>query len=119
MTTSMSPPEPATLQQEPVLRADRRGYVLEGQSIDGFADRAGLSAAGRRKLAQWAGRFTPKELSQAQKKLLEDADGEAMSGERELLRAAILDAERDVGATSALGLYQELSDEQLQLVRNP
>ncbi|MDX6594617.1 MAG: hypothetical protein QOJ13_3813 [Gaiellales bacterium] len=115
----MTPTEDALEQQEPTLRADRRGYILAGDSVDGFADRRDLSSEARRKLARWARRFSADDLSDAQVRLLEVADRELASGERELLRAAILDAERDTETTYALGLYQELSDEQLQLVRNP
>ena len=35
---------------EPMLRADRRGYVLDGDSIDGFEDRPDVGLEGRIKL---------------------------------------------------------------------
>src|SRR4051794_22019877 len=83
-------------QFEPTLRADRHGYVLGKESVEGFADRPELAMAGRLKLARWARRFSSADLSDVQEGLLGDADGQGDKIDRELLHAALLDAEQDV-----------------------
>jgi len=102
----------------PTLRADRRGYALDEESVEGFADRDDLSRAARRKLAHWARRFTPDELSPAQRRLLSQPD-EDRGPDIELLAAALRDAERDIPEAIARGFYDDLSAEQLAYVRDP
>jgi DNA-binding transcriptional MerR regulator len=102
----------------PALRADRRGYVLDG-SHDGFADRPELSDAVRRRLARWANRFTPESVSDAQRAVLQPADPVASSASNELLAAALRDAEQEVPAAVARGFYEDLSEDQLRWMREP
>jgi DNA-binding transcriptional MerR regulator len=100
----------------PALRADRRGYVLDG-SHDGFADRPELSDAVRRRLARWAQRFTPGSVSDGQRALLV-AEPESPVDD-ELLAAALRDAEQDVPVAVARGFYEDLTTEQLRWMREP
>src|SRR5689334_17196815 len=104
---------------DPVLRADRRGYVLAQQSIDGFCDRSDVADATRLRLARWARRFTPDELSVEQEALLEHAGSRPRDVDKELLAAALTDAEEHLDRAHALGFYEELSPQQLELVRDP
>jgi|SRR5215211_230632 len=104
---------------ELMLRADRRGYVLGGDSIDGFEDRRDVGLEGRIKLARWARRFASDQLSDVQQELLDKHEGDRSSASHELLRAALQDAEEDVAATYALGFYDQLNEEELALVRDP
>jgi DNA-binding transcriptional MerR regulator len=108
--------KPAVIDALPALRADRRGYVLDG-SHDGFADRAELPDAARRRLARWAQRFTPGSLSEEQRALLVAAPERRAADD--LLAAALRDAEDDVPAAVARGFYEDLTAEQLRWMREP
>ncbi len=102
----------------PTLRADRRGYVLDEESVDGFDDREDLSPVARRQIAKWARRFTPAMLSEEQHRLPAESD-EERGAQLELLAAALRDAEQDVPEGVARGFYEDLTDEQLSYVRDP
>src|SRR5689334_21872686 len=72
----------------PQLRADRTGYVLDGESIDGFADEPGLADEARRRIARWASAFAPSDVTASQRDLLASAPDEPPAAHRELVRAA-------------------------------
>jgi hypothetical protein len=102
----------------PQLRADRAGYILRGESIDGFEDNPELSDDGRRRLATWAKAWMPSDLTEAQEALLA-TEAEESPTARELLSAAIKDAEEDLPEMVDFGLYDRLSPDQLLRVREP
>lgn len=102
----------------PALRADRRGYVLDG-SHDGFADRPDLSTPARRRLARWARRFTPDSVGPEQVALLDASEPRATGGVTDTLAALLHDAEEDMPESVARGFYEDLTPEQLRWMREP
>jgi DNA-binding transcriptional MerR regulator len=113
------PAEEITFEGRPQLRADRVGYILDGERVEGFADRTDVDAQGRRALAEWAETFTPDALQDEQKRILEQPDPGLSDTERQLLHGAIEDAERDMPLTIDLGLYARLDAEQIRVMREP
>jgi hypothetical protein len=97
------------------LRADRRGYVLDEESVDGFLDRPDLPIPARKQIARWASRFSPETLSRAQVKLLSEEDDRNF----ELLAGALEDAENDIPEGVRNGYYEGLSFEELEYMRIP
>src|ERR1700691_296358 len=63
------PAEEITSEGRPQLRADRAGYILDGERVEGFADRTDVDERGRRALAEWAESFTPDRLEDEQKRI--------------------------------------------------
>jgi DNA-binding transcriptional MerR regulator len=113
------PAEEITFEGRPQLRADRAGYILEGERVEGFADRTDIDARGRRALAEWAESFTPDVLQDKQKRILEQPDPGLSDTERQLVKGAIEDAERDMPLAIDLGLYARLDAEQIRAIREP
>ena len=113
------PAEEITFEGRPQLRADRAGYILDGERVEGFADRTDVDERGRRLLARWAKAFTPDALQDEQKRILEQPDPGPSDAERQLLHGAIEDAERDMPLTIDLGLYGRLDAEQIRAMREP
>jgi len=113
------PAEEITFEGRPQLRADRAGYILDGERVEGFADRTDVDERGRRLLARWAEAFTPDALEDEQKRILEQPDPGLSDTERQLLHGAIEDAERDMPLTIDLGLYARLDAEQIRVMREP
>jgi DNA-binding transcriptional regulator YiaG len=116
---SKIPAERITFEGRPQLRADRAGYVLDGEHVEGFADRPDLDPQGRRTIAEWAKAFTPDRLQDEQKRLLEQHDPGLSDTERQLLKGAIENAERDMPLAIDLGLYARLDAEQIRAIREP
>ena len=77
----------------PILRADLRGYVLEEYAVDGFQDRADLSEEARIRIARWAKRFLPSEVSDSQRELLLRDETRTPTPSASLI-AALREAER-------------------------
>ena len=113
------PAEEVTFEGRPQLRADRAGYILDGERVEGFADRTDVDERGRRLLARWAEAFTPDALQDEQKQILAEPDPGLSDTERQLLHGAIEDAERDMPLTIDLGLYARLDAEQIRVMREP
>jgi hypothetical protein len=103
----------------PQLRADRRGYVLGQERVEGFADRSDLDVASRRVIAQWARAFAPDDLDHEQRRLLDEPPARVSTVSDELRKAAIQNAEVDMPLAVDLGLYARLSDEQIRALREP
>src|SRR3954451_14214092 len=102
----------------PQLRADRQGYVLDDEWVDGFADRADMAEPERQLIARWARAFTPDSLTPEQRELLA-VDRPAPTVERELAGAAIRNAEEDMPSAVDCGLYGRLSADEITKVREP
>jgi DNA-binding transcriptional MerR regulator len=113
------PAEEITFEGVPQLRADQAGYILDGERVEGFADRTDVDARGRRALAEWAEAFTPDALQDEQKRILAQPDPGLSDTERQLLHGAIEDAERDMPLAIDLGLYARLDAEQIRVIREP
>lgn len=101
----------------PQLRADQAGYLLDGSSVDGFADRPDLDAVARRQIAAWADTFG-QELSTAQRALLAVPAPED-SIVLEVLAAATRNADVELPLAFEFGLFDRLTDDQRLLVREP
>jgi hypothetical protein len=101
------------------LHAGRRGYLLRSGYVAGFADRRELDDPDRRLLAEWARAFTPDALSLEQSQLLTLPLLALSTTEVQLRDAAITNAERDLPHAVDLGLYGQLSAEEVRLVREP
>jgi hypothetical protein len=101
----------------PTLRADLRGYVLDGEAVEGFADREELSVEARTVIARLARAYAPDEVSSPQEELLATVEDDRSDGV-DLLQA-LADDEWDIEAAFMAGFYDELSDEKLALVREP
>jgi DNA-binding transcriptional MerR regulator len=113
------PAEQLTFEGRPQLRADRAGYILDGERVEGFADRTDVDPRGRRLLARWAESFTPDTLQDEQKRILAQTDPGPSDTERQLVKGAIEDAERDMPLAVDLGLYARLDAEQIRTIREP
>jgi len=113
------PAEQLTFDGRPQLRADRAGYILDGERVEGFADRTDVDERGRRALAEWAETFTPEHLQDEQKRILAQPDPGPSDTERQLVKGAIEDAERDMPLAIDLGLYARLDAEQIRTIREP
>lgn len=113
------PAEGITFEGRPQLRADRTGYVVDGEHFERFADRTDLDSRSRRTIAEWARAFTPECLTGEQQRLLEQPDPGISDTERQLLEGAIEDAERDMPLAIDLGLYERLDADQVRAIREP
>jgi DNA-binding transcriptional MerR regulator len=113
------PAEEITFEGRPQLRADRAGYILDGERVEGFADRTDVDARGRRLLARWAKAFTPDALQDEQKRILAEPDPGPSDTERQLVKGAIENAERDMPLAIDLGLRARLNAEQIRAMREP
>jgi hypothetical protein len=113
------PAEEITFEGRPQLRADRVGYILDGERVEGFADRTDVDPQGRRALAEWAESYTPDALQDEQKRILEQPDPGLSDTERQLLHGAIKNAEHDMPLTIDLGLRARLDAEQIRAIREP
>lgn len=116
---SKIPAEEITFDGRPQLRADRAGYILDGERVEGFADRTDVDARGRQTLAEWAESFTPDRLQDEQKRILAQPDPGLSNTERQLLHGAIENAERDMPLAIDLGLYARLDADQIRAIREP
>jgi DNA-binding transcriptional MerR regulator len=103
----------------PQLVADRKGYLLNGERIDGFSDRLELDVASRRLIATWARAFTPSALDAKQRRLLSAPPRSPLPLAEALRQAAIENAERDMPLAIDHGLYALLNEDQLRAVREP
>ena len=113
------PAEEITFEGRPQLRADRAGYILDGERVEGFADRTDVDPLGRRALAEWAESFTPEHLQDEQKRILAQPDPGLSETERQLLHGAIEDAERDMPLAIDLGLRARLDAAKIRAIREP
>jgi YD repeat-containing protein len=100
----------------PTLRADHRGYILDGVATEDFSDRAELTRAQRKVIARLARRYAPETLSEEQRDLAEDTGDVRVPSEE--LRAATLD-EAELEEIFGLGFLDELTDEDVRLVSTP
>jgi DNA-binding transcriptional MerR regulator len=101
----------------PQLRADQAGYVVDGRSIDGFADDSQLTASARHRIAGWARTFGHP-LDDAQRHLLALPAPTDEIG-LQLLEAATRNVDIDLELAGQFGLYERLAPEELLLVREP
>ncbi len=113
------PAEEITFDGRPQLRADRAGYILDGERVEGFADRTDVDERGRRALAEWAESFTPDRLHDQQKRILAEPDPGPSDTERQLLHGAIENAEHDMPLTIDLGLRARLDADQIRAIHEP
>jgi len=113
------PAEEITFEGRPQLRADRAGYILDGERVEGFADRTDVDARGRRLLARWAEAFTPDRLQDEQKLILAQPDPGPSDTDRQLVKGAIENAERDMPLAIDLGLHARLDADQIRAIREP
>lgn len=103
--------------ESPQLRADRRGYVLGEERVDGFVDRPDLDGRARLKIARWAARFAEATMDEQQRTMVAERrrpDEESL----DILAGFAANAE-EVGRLVAEGLYPYLTDTQQALVRDP
>lgn len=98
----------------PTISPDRQGYVLNGDRFTGFADREDLDIAARTQLARFAERYAPVGLSDKQRALLATR---AQVGASDLLRALAQD-EADIDAAFSEGLYDLLSEQEIENARS-
>ena len=102
----------------PTLRYDRAGYIFGDESSDGFVDRVDLPRPARIVLARFALEYTPAELDDAQRTLLDEFDREEPPHASDLLKA-LADDEYDFEEAVAAGLFSQLSDDQIATARDP
>ncbi|MGO9321072.1 MAG: MerR family transcriptional regulator [Solirubrobacteraceae bacterium] len=101
----------------PTLRGDQAGYVLGGRPIEGFDDRPDLGPRARLILARMAQHYAPETLSDAQRDLLEMPEQEIPQPSERLV-----DLTRnleDLDAAHQAGLFDDLSAEEVALIRDP
>lgn len=104
----------------PLVRADGRGYTYGGGSTDGFADRPELPIEARVRLARLAERFSPKRLSEAQRKLLASPLAERDATRRPSAAQDGFQADEEEAARAwEEGVYAALSQEQQEWVAQP
>lgn len=103
----------------PQLRADRRGYLLGTEQVEGFADRLDLDSRSRRLIAGWARAFVPDELDTGQRRLLEQPPLAPAEPEQQLASAAIENAEKDMPVAIDAGLYALLEPDEIRAMREP
>ncbi len=103
----------------PRLRADRQGYVIDDEYVQGFADRSDLKQADRQLIARWCQSFTPDMLTAEQRELLERRKVRLSTVAQQLRDAAIENAERDMPLAIDVGLYGRLSKDEVRKVREP
>jgi hypothetical protein len=102
----------------PTVRADQTGYVLGDRSIDGFADREDLGSRARLILARMAQLYAPKTLTKAQRDLLRrSADTKPVEPSARLV--ALTGNLEDLEAAHDAGLFDDLSPDEVALVRDP
>jgi hypothetical protein len=101
----------------PTLRGDQTGYVFGGRSINGFEDRPDVPPRARLIIARMAQRFAPETLSNAQRDLLEHSEQE-ISQPSERLVDLTRNLE-DLDAAYRAGLFDDLSAEEVALIRDP
>jgi hypothetical protein len=97
----------------PTVRPDRAGYVLDGESIDGFADRRDVSKDVRVLIARMAARFAPDAMTDWQRSAVEVAGTPRAS---ELLVALTAD-EEDVDLAFQEGLFDDVRPSDLKRAR--
>jgi len=102
----------------PTVRADRRGYVLGDQTVEGFGDRAELSIEDRTILARLCRRYTPQALTAQQRELLRAFDEGAPQAPSAVL-SGFSSNEADLHDISASGFLQELKADELRYVAKP
>lgn len=102
-----------TVADLPVVRPDRRGYMLDGAWIDGFADRDDLPLPARRQIALLAERYAPADVS-IEQRALRPARSEKRASD--LLRALAED-EADLDEAFVEGLYDSLDERELARAR--
>jgi DNA-binding transcriptional MerR regulator len=103
----------------PQLRADRLGYLIDGEYTQGFADRPDLRPADRQLIARWCQRFTPDLLTAAQREVLERPKAGVPTVLLQLRDAAVENAERDMPLAVDVGLYGRLDTAEVHKVREP
>jgi hypothetical protein len=97
----------------PVIRPDRRGYVLNDEWVDGFSDRPELPVKVRRQIAVLAQRYAPDDISDEQRTLFVARSEDRGS---DMLRALSED-EADLDEAFAEGLYDSLDEQELARAR--
>lgn len=98
------------------LRTDGVGYLLDDSPIDGFPDRLELPDRQRLTIAEWARRFTPDAVEEAQARLLKQRPEPRRSSPRQRELAA---NRRILAELDATGLWAGLSTEQRGWVVRP
>lgn len=94
----------------------RRGYVLDGEPRAGFADPEGLSDADRLLVARWARRFTPDQLSEAQRALLAGPEAERVVS---VAQRELRDNQLELRSPYLAALYQSLTEDEQRCVEDP
>jgi DNA-binding transcriptional MerR regulator len=103
----------------PRLRADREGYFIDDEYVQGFADRHDLKLPDRQLIARWCQSFTPDVLTSEQRRLLERSEARLSTATQQLRDAAIENAERDMPLAADVGLYGRLAADEVRKVREP
>lgn len=98
------------------LDQKRRGFFLDGKLQEGFSDVESLSGADRLLIARWADHFTPGEVSDTQRSLLDASDDQPPVSLAQY-EFAINQQELESGYLQAL--FESLSDDQRRFVRDP
>lgn len=93
-----------------------RGYWLEGELQLGFPDNPELSPRERLTIARWAEAFSPGPLSPEQERLLSEAPRPPTFLP---IQAGFAQNQLDLQAPSMSELYDSLSDEEKEIVRDP
>jgi|NGEPerStandDraft_6_1074524.scaffolds.fasta_scaffold18876_4 hypothetical protein len=116
---TLEPTAPSALRSKdetiPVLRPDLRGYVLEQEVVDGFADRADLSENQRVAIAKLAERFSPDGASDEQKALLAAAQPQPASD----LGLALAADEDQLTEDFLAGALADLPESAWRVISNP
>jgi len=101
----------------PTVRGDQAGYVLGDRSIDGFDDRPDVGRRARLILARMAQRYAPESLSKVQREFLEGIRGQPPRSSTRLI--ALTHNLEDLDEAYQAGLFGDLSDDEVAVVRDP
>jgi hypothetical protein len=104
-------------QKLPTIRADRRGYFYDGETVEGFLDRPELDEAARTVIARFARAYAPETLADEQRSLFNRSEGRRL--EASALLRAFAEDEVDVEEAFAAGFYDDLSEKEREIVRDP
>jgi hypothetical protein len=94
----------------------RRGFLLDGELQEGFADEPGLPDDDRLLIARWAEHFAPERLSDAQRHLLDQPGAERPVS---LAQRELQENQRELQSPYLGALFDSLSEEQRRVVEDP
>lgn len=99
------------------LTPDRRGYVLNGERVDGFPDPEQLAVELRAKVARWASRLASDQLTEQQQELLETDERPPAAGYGE--SEAVAENSDELVRLNQHGFFDSLAKVQAHLVIHP